>query len=63
MAETNYKIDISVTGLDVPLMIIVDDKGKTVVFEHGEKVKNLQRVYFKADIGEVPTYTLDKFVK
>lgn len=63
MANGNLEIKVDVTGLDVPLMIVVDSAGKTQCFQHGKKVECLRSISFSASIETQPILNIETYVK
>jgi hypothetical protein len=61
MASNEIVFDLTVKGLDVPLMIIVDECRKVHIFENGKKVE-AKFVDFHAGIDELPTLKIEKYV-
>jgi hypothetical protein len=63
MANGNLEIKVDVTGLNVPLMIIVDDAGKTRCWQHGVKVENMRSISFSASLNEQPVTNIEQNVR
>ena len=63
MTSENISIEVMVTGLDVPLMIIVDENNHVKVFEKGTEIKNLRQIDFHSGTDELPSIRYDKFIR
>lgn len=63
MANGNLEIKVNVTGVDVPLMIVVDEQGQTQCFQGGKKVERLRSIIFSAAINELPILNIETYVK
>ena len=50
MVSLDFKVKVDATGLNVPLMIIVDEKGLVHVYEKGKKVELVKSVEFEAEV-------------
>lgn len=62
MANSKLEIDVSITGLDVPLMIIVGENNRVQVFEHGKKVEGLRSIQFSAEIDSLPSVVMRRWI-
>ena len=53
-------MNVEVTKLNLPLMIIVEDNNKVRVFEKGEEVINVRSVTFNASVDALPLISIER---